>query len=225
MAKDYGTVGAVIVAAGTGTRMEGLDKLFSRVGGQSLLAHAVGAFDGCTDVDRIVVVLSEENLNRGREALVGHGFTKVVGFCTGGARRQDSVYCGLQNLGPVDWVAVHDGGRPLVRPATITRGLEAAQATGAAVPVIPIVDTIKELGGEGTIARTLDRSLLRAVQTPQIFRYDLLMRAHQEVTTDVTDDAAMLEALGVPVATFEGNRRNIKITTPDDLVLAEAWLD
>jgi 2-C-methyl-D-erythritol 4-phosphate cytidylyltransferase len=224
MAKDYGTVGAVIVAAGSGTRMEGLDKLFSRVGGRSLLAHAVGAFEACAQVDRIVVVLSEENLARGREELVGHGFTKVVGFCTGGARRQDSVYCGLQNLGAVDWVAVHDGGRPLVSHPLIVRGLEAAQATGAAVPVVPIVDTIKELGGEGTVARTLDRSRLRAVQTPQVFRYDLLLRAHQDVTDDVTDDAAMLEALGHPVATFEGHRRNIKITTPDDLTMAEAWL-
>ncbi len=225
MSNQYGTVGAIIVAAGSGTRMEGLDKLLALIAGRSLLAHAVAAFEDCADVDKIVVVLSDENLDRGRASLDEHGFTKTGEFCTGGPRRQDSVYCGLQTLGPVDWVAVHDGGRPLVRPGMITRGLEAAQATGAAVPIVPLIDTIKEIDPDGCVVRTLDRSRLWAVQTPQVFRYDLLLRAHQEVTTDVTDDAAMLEQLGLPVATFEGRRHNIKITTPDDLTTAEAYLE
>jgi len=221
---DYGTVGAIIVAAGSGVRMDGADKLFAQVGGRPLLAHAIAAFEECWYVQRIALVLSEANLERGREMLETERFTKVVSACTGGARRQDSVLCGLQALGDCDWVVVHDGGRPLVRPTMIARGLEAAQATGAAIPVLPLSDTVKEVDAEGAVLRTLDRSRLRTVQTPQVFRHDLLMRAHQSVTDDVTDDAAMLEAIGVPVHTYEGRRRNIKITTPDDLLLAEGYL-
>jgi 2-C-methyl-D-erythritol 4-phosphate cytidylyltransferase len=218
------TFGAVIVAAGSGTRMEGLDKLFTQVAGRPLLAHAVAAFERCWSVGRIVVVLSEANLERGREVLREAGFAKVAGVCSGGARRQDSVACGLETLGTVDWVAVHDGGRPLVKPGMINRGLEAAHETGASVPIVPLIDTIKEVGEDGAVIRTLDRSRLWAVQTPQVFRHDLLQRAHREITADVTDDAAMVEMLGVPVKTYEGRRRNIKITTPDDLYMAEAYL-
>lgn len=204
--------------------MEGQDKLFTRVGGRYLLAHAIAAFEDCWDVHRIVLVMSEANLHLGREMVEEEKFAKVAGICSGGERRQDSVLCGLRTLGPVDWVAVHDGGRPLLRPGMIARGLEAARETGASVPVLPIVDTVKELALDGTVARTLDRSRLRVAQTPQVFQYDLLMRAHREVTQEVTDDAAMLEAIGVPVIAYEGRRRNIKITTPDDLWLAESYL-
>src|SRR5207245_2449734 len=218
------TFGAVIVAAGSGTRMEGLDKLFTHVAGRPLLAHTLAAFQDCWSVDRIVVVLSERNLERGREVLGDAGFAKVAGLCSGGPRRQDSVACGLKTLGPVDWVAVHDGGRPLVKPGMINRGLEAAQETGAAVPIVPLVDTVKEVALDGTVVQTLDRWHLRAAQTPQVFRYELLQRAHREIIDDVTDDAAMVEMLGVPVKTYEGRRRNIKITTPDDLYMAEAYL-
>jgi 2-C-methyl-D-erythritol 4-phosphate cytidylyltransferase len=224
LTKEFGIVGAVIVAAGSGTRMEGLDKLFTQVGVRPLLGHAVAAFQDCWSVDRIVLVVSSANLERAQAMVADQRFGKVVGVCTGGARRQDSVMCGLRMLGPVDWVAVHDGGRPLVKPGMIARGLEAARETGAAVPVIALVDTVKEVGDDGLVARTLDRTALRAVQTPQVFRYDLLMRAHSEVAEDVTDDAAMLEKLGVPVKTYEGRRRNIKVTTPDDLWLADAYL-
>ena len=218
------SVGAVIVAAGAGVRMGGADKLFTRIGGRSLLAHAVAAFDECASVDRIVLVASPQNIAEMRAMLTAESFAKVAGVCTGGARRQDSVFCGLKQLGPCDWVAVHDGGRPLLKHALITRGLRAAAETGAAVPVIPLADTVKEIAADGTIVRTLDRESLRGVQTPQVFRYDLLLRAHQQVSEDVTDDAAMLERLGVAVRTFEGDPRNIKITTAQDLLLAEAYL-
>jgi 2-C-methyl-D-erythritol 4-phosphate cytidylyltransferase len=205
--------------------MEGQDKLFTRVGGRPLLAHAVAAFEDCWTIQRIALVMSESNLELGKEMVAVEGFAKVVGVCSGGQRRQDSVRCGLMNLGKVDWVAVHDGGRPLLRPGMIARGLEAARETGASVPVVPVADTVKELDEAGAVIRTLDRSRLRAVQTPQVFRYDLLVRAHSEVTTDSTDDSAMVEALGVKVTTYEGRHRNIKITTPDDLWLAEAYLE
>jgi 2-C-methyl-D-erythritol 4-phosphate cytidylyltransferase len=150
----------------------------------------------------------------------------------GGKRRQDSVRLGLealrpgsgQALGECEYVAVHDGGRPLVSSALIGRGLEAARETGAAVPAVPLADTVKEASADGLVVRTLDRRRLWAAQTPQVFRYDLLMRAHREVMADVTDDAGMLEALGLPVRIFPGDRRNIKVTTAEDLELVRAYL-
>ena len=116
------------------------------------------------------------------------------------------------------------GARPLVTTELIERGLAAARETGAAVPVVPLADTVKLATVDGTVEQTLDRRQLWAAQTPQVFRYDLILRAHDEITADVTDDAAMVEMLGVRVKTYEGRRRNIKITTPDDLHMAEAYL-
>jgi 2-C-methyl-D-erythritol 4-phosphate cytidylyltransferase len=215
---------AVIVAAGAGARMQGRDKLFSVVAGRPLLAHTIAAFEKCQDIDGIALVMSEGHLEDGRRLVEEQGCGKVTAVCTGGMRRQDSVLCGLRSLGPCDWVAVHDGGRPMIRSAMITRAREAARETGAAVPVLPVPSTIKEIDETGAVVRTLDRSHLVAVQTPQVFRYDLLLRAHEEVTEDVTDDAAMVERLGVRVMTFEGWERNIKITIPEDIHLAEFYL-
>ncbi|MEX0682163.1 MAG: 2-C-methyl-D-erythritol 4-phosphate cytidylyltransferase [Dehalococcoidia bacterium] len=217
------TFGAIIVAAGAGRRMQGADKLFSMVAGRPLLAHAVSAFEACWDVSRIALVMSDANIEQGRQLVEFESWTKVVAICTGGARRQDSVHCGLQNIGHCDWVAIHDGGRPLLRPGMVSRGWEAARETGAAIPVLPLVDTVKEVDS-GFVVGTLDRSRYVAVQTPQVFRYGLLLRAHHEITVDVTDDAAMVEMLGVRVKTYDGRARNIKITTPEDLTLAEAYL-
>ncbi len=224
MARPRASLGAIIVAAGSGSRMGGIDKLFTPVAGRPLLAHSVAAFHGCAVVERIVLVLAAGNLGNGRRLLSEQGFDKAI-VCAGGPRRQDSVRLGLEALGGCDYVAVHDGGRPLVTADLIQRGLEAARETGAAVPAVPLVDTVKEAGPDRLVVRTLDRSRLWAVQTPQVFRYDLLLRAHQEVTAAVTDDAAMLEALGIPVVLFEGSRRNIKVTTPEDLDIARAMLD
>ena len=224
MAGDGRSLAAIIVAAGSGERMGATDKLFAPLAGRPLLAHTLAAFQQCPAVDRIVLVMAEANLERGRELAHVHGFDKVVGFCVGGPRRQDSVRLGLEALGPCEWVAVHDGARPLVTPGLILRAFEAARESGAAVPAVPLADTIKEAGPEGFVERTLDRSRLWGAQTPQVFRYELLARAHREVTADVTDDAAMLEALDLPVKLFPGERTNIKVTTPDDLRLAEALL-
>ncbi|TMG08159.1 MAG: 2-C-methyl-D-erythritol 4-phosphate cytidylyltransferase [Chloroflexi bacterium] len=214
--------GAIIVAAGSGTRMAGADKLFTEVAGQPLLAHAIAPFQECASIERIVLVMASLNLKRGRDLVERYGFTKATALVKGGERRQDSVRLGLEALGGCDYVAVHDGARPLVTPELIARGLEAARETGAAAPAIPIADTVKEAGPNGIVLRTLDRSRLWAVQTPQVFRYDLLLRAHREITADVTDDAAMVEALGEPVRLFEGSRANIKVTTVEDLTLIEA---
>lgn len=203
--------------------MGGIDKLFVPLGGKPLLARTIAAFEGAPEITRVVVVCSRENIERVRELVASEGFAKVSGVCIGGARRQDSVRLGLEALGECDYVAVHDGGRPLVGAEIIARGLAAARETGAAIPVVQLVDTVKEIDGGGTVVRTLDRARLRAVQTPQVFRYDLLLRAHREVPDDVTDDSMMVERLGATVRTFEGSRRNVKVTTPEDLALVE-WL-
>lgn len=223
-------VGAIIVAAGSSTRMAGSDKLFAPLNGRPLLAWTLAAFQECSAVNRVVLVLSAANLDRGRRLVQEHGLHKVSSICEGGPRRRNSVRLGLERLGPCDFVAVHDGARPLVTPDLILRGLEAARETGAAAPALPLADTVKEAGPDGLVVRTLDRSRLWAVQTPQVFRHDLLVRAHREVTADpsaalragFTDDAAMLEALGLPVKLFPGDRRNIKVTTREDLRLVEA---
>ncbi len=202
--------------------MAGADKLFTEVAGQPLLAHAIAPFQECASIERIVLVMASLNLKRGRDLVERYGFTKATALVKGGERRQDSVRLGLEALGGCDYVAVHDGARPLVTPELIARGLEAARETGAAAPALPIADTVKEAGPNGIVLRTLDRSRLWAVQTPQVFRYELLLRAHREITADVTDDAAMVEALGEPVRLFEGSRANIKVTTVEDLTLIEA---
>jgi len=237
-------IGAIVAAAGGSARMGGpstlrlrsgqagsgqaLDKLFAHLAGRPLLAHVLGRLQDCRHVDRIVLVISSANLQRGRDLVAEYGIDKVSAVCRGGPRRQDSVRLGLEALEPPgsaagDWVLVHDGARLLVEPV-ISRGLDAAQETGAAVPAIPIADTIKMAGQDGTVDHTVDRSRLWAAQTPQVFRYDLLLRAHREVTADVTDDAAMLEALGLPVKLYPGSPLNIKVTTVEDLRLAEALL-
>ncbi len=216
-------VGAIVVAAGSSTRMGDTDKLFVPMAGRPLLAHVLAPVQECPLIDRIVLVLSSANLQRGRDLVAEHSLDKVSAVCQGGPRRQDSVRLGLEALGPCDWVLVHDGARLLVEPA-ISEGLAAARETGAAVPAVPVADTVKMAGPDGTIASTVDRSRLWAAQTPQVFRYDLLLRAHREVTADVTDDAAMLEALGLPVKLYPGSALNIKVTRPEDLRLAEALL-
>lgn len=217
-------MGAVIAAAGQSTRAGGIDKLFAPIGigGRPLLAHTLAAFEGCDRVQRVALVVSAANLERARDLVSEYGFAKVA-VCAGGARRQDSVRLGLETLGDCEWVAVHDGARPLVTGELIERGLAAAAETGAALAALPVADTVKESDGS-TVVRTLDRGRLWLAQTPQVFRRDLLARAHREVTADVTDDAAMVEALGVTVRIFPGSPYNIKVTTAEDLRLAQALL-
>src|SRR5437870_2120366 len=158
-------LGAIIVAAGSGTRMGGIDKLFTEVAGRPLLAYAIAPFQRSALVDRIVLVLAGDNLEHGRSLVAEQRFEKVASVCAGGPRRQDSGRPGLEALGECDYVAVHDGGRPLVAETLIERGLRAAREKGAAAPAIPIADTVKEAGGDGVVLRTLDRSRLWAVQT------------------------------------------------------------
>ncbi|HJX12601.1 MAG TPA: 2-C-methyl-D-erythritol 4-phosphate cytidylyltransferase, partial [Dehalococcoidales bacterium] len=157
--------------------------------------------------------------------LMGQGeFSKVTEVCLGGKRRQDSVAAGLKRLKKCDWVIIHDGARPLVTVDLIERGLEAARETGAAVAAVPVTDTIKVVDSNETVYQTPLRHFLRAVQTPQIFRHDIIARAYARPDIDVTDDATLVERAGYEVRLYPGSADNIKITTRDDLARAELLL-
>jgi 2-C-methyl-D-erythritol 4-phosphate cytidylyltransferase len=204
----------VLVAAGASTRM-GFPKLWVDVCGQPLLAHAITAARA-TNPSELIVVVSEDRLTH---AVALAPDARVV---PGGTRRRDSVAAGLA-ASQAQWLAIHDAARALVPPELFQRGLEAAQATGAAVPGLPLKDTIKRVT-DSLVVDTPARAEHVAVQTPQIFRRDLLQRALALTDEDVTDEAALVEQLGVRVAVFAGDERAFKVTTPLDLALARTLL-
>jgi len=214
--------GAVIAAAGKSQRMGGVDKMLALLGEKPVLARVIDAFQRCNSIDQIVVVVSQENLEPGQQLVAEQGWSKVRYVCPGGERRQDSVVAGLSRLSQCDWVAIHDGARPLVTVDLIENGLEAAQETGAAVAAVPVTDTIKVAGEDLIVQGTPPRQNLWAVQTPQVFRFDIIAEAYRQTKYEVTDDARLVEQLGHQVKLYMGSYDNIKVTTPNDLVLAEA---
>ena len=221
---DPSRVGAIIASAGASLRMGGVDKTLAPLGGEPLIARTVEAFERSPHVGTLVLMVAARNVEAVRKLANERGWTKVAGVFAGGERRQDTVRLGLAALGPCDWVVVHDGARPLVGGALIADGLAAAAPTGASVAALPAAETIKRVDADGRVLETLERGALVIAQTPQVFRRDLLERAHREVTGEVTDDAAMVERLGVEVRIFAGDPANLKVTTPSDLAVAEALL-
>jgi 2-C-methyl-D-erythritol 4-phosphate cytidylyltransferase len=219
---DKGSVGIVVVAAGQGQRMEGRDKIFSDLGGLPLVLHCLRVFTSQSYVTRVVLVLPGHRLEDGQTVLQNLRRPQIVALCQGGPLRQDSVRLGLEALPPCDWVVVHDGARPLIDGQLLDRGLEAARETGAAIAAVPANDTIKVVSEQGLVRHTPQRDGLWTVQTPQVFRYHLLKEAHETCQGTFTDDAAMAESLGHPVKVFMGSYRNIKVTTPEDLLMAQA---
>jgi 2-C-methyl-D-erythritol 4-phosphate cytidylyltransferase len=218
-------VGAVIVAAGRSARMGGIDKTFAPLLGKPLLLHTLSHFQHFLPIAEIVLVLAPQSLELGKELVAAHQVSKVSRVCAGGETRQDSVRRGLEALDICQWVMVHDGARPCLDGPLLERGLAAARQTGAAVAGVPVKDTIKVVTPQGLVADTPTRESLWAAQTPQVFRYDLLLEAHQRGSAQAaTDDAALVEALGHPVHLFPGSYRNIKVTTPEDLALVEVFL-
>ena len=216
-------VGAVIVAAGESRRMGGIDKVLAPLAGKPALVRVLDAFNGCDKINQIVVVVSENNLERCRQLIAEKNWSKPIEVCAGGSRRQDSVAAGLKKL-DCQWVVIHDGARPLVTKELIEGGLEAAQETGAAVAAVPVTDTIKTGGDDMFVHQTPPRQNLWAVQTPQVFRLDIIARAYEQTNDDVTDDASLVEGLGQKVKLYMGSYDNIKITNPNDLALAEVLL-
>lgn len=221
-------LGVVIVSGGISSRFGPADKQTAELRGLPVFAHSLSVFHDSPLVDSIVVVFSPGNIEQGRAFIDNREFPKVVAVVEGGDRRQDSVRNGLETLleaGGFDYVAVHDGARPFVSESILERGLAAARESDAAVAAVPSKDTIKLVDDDRRVIDTPKRDGLWSVQTPQLFRADLLKRAHQEITEDVTDDASMVERLGEIVTVFEGDYANIKITTPEDLRVAEALYD
>jgi len=214
-------VGAVIVAAGESQRMGGVDKVSALLGGKPVLARTIDAFQSCSSIDQIVIVLSEPNLEPGKKLIAEQGWSKVTDVCLGGRRRQDSVAAGLSRLSHCHWIVIHDGARPLLTVDLIEQGLAEAKETGAAVAAVPVTDTIKVVGGDRIVHQTPPRQNLWAIQTPQVFRYPIIAEAYRKAKGEVTDDASLVEQLGYRVKLYMGSYDNIKITTPDDLVLAE----
>ncbi len=211
-------LGLIVVAAGQSARF-GRDKLWAPLGGQPVLAHPLTAL-GAPPVERLALVVAPARLHDAHALVAALPIPAVV--VPGGPRRQDSVRNGLEALGPCEWIAVHDAARPFATRDLLLRTWAVAQAVGAAVPAVPVNDTIKRVR-EGLVVETLPRAELWAVQTPQVFRGALLWEAHRAVGEDVTDDAALVERCGARVGVAQGAYDNIKITTPDDLELA-GWL-
>jgi len=214
-------VGAIIAAAGESRRMGGIDKVFALLAGKPVLAWVIDTFHRCDAVDQIVVVVNEISLEQCRKLVAGESWPKVTDICAGGRRRQDSVLAGLNKLSRCDWVIVHDGARPLVTEDLIHRGLAEARGTGAAVAAVPVTDTIKLAEDDRLVRQTLPRQNLWAVQTPQVFRFDIIDEAYRRVAGEATDDASLVEQLGHQVRLYPGSYDNIKVTTPGDLALAE----
>ncbi|MDD4875841.1 MAG: 2-C-methyl-D-erythritol 4-phosphate cytidylyltransferase [Dehalococcoidales bacterium] len=214
-------IGAVITAAGNSQRMNGIDKIFTPLAGKPVLFRVIDTFQRCNDINQIVVVISEQNLVRGQYLIAQQGWSKVTDVCAGGSQRQDSVLAGLKLLKECDWVVIHDGARPLVTVDLIKHGIEAVRETGAAAAAIPVTDTIKLVGNDKIVYQTPLRQNLWAVQTPQVFDIQLITEAYSQVKSKVTDDASLVEQLGHKVKLYMGSQNNIKITNPDDLILAE----
>jgi 2-C-methyl-D-erythritol 4-phosphate cytidylyltransferase len=227
MSSERERVAAVIVAAGSSQRMQGINKTWATLGEMPLLAHSICVFEESGLIDDLVVVLAKDAVSDGKLLHERHGWRTICAMPPGGARRRDSVLIGLEALSPApDYVLIHDGARPFVTSALIERGLAAARQHGAATAAVPVKDTIKRAGPDGLVLETLDRSALWSIQTPQVFAFDLILSAHHNIdpTWDATDDAALVERAGHPVALFMGAYDNLKITTPDDLLIAEVLL-
>ena len=228
LSKEYGkdlTVGVVVVAAGNSQRMvvnvteHPVDKIFVDLLGRPVISYSLDVFQNYQDVGEIVLVLSEENIEKGELLVAGHGWGKVTSICQGGATRQDSVMAGINQLSWCDFVIIHDGARPCVSQDIIKDGLDAVVETGAAIPVIEVKDTVKQVI-HGIVHGTIPRDSVKLAQTPQIFRYELLKNAMRDNSSFVTDESSVLETLGHNVLEFPGSEENIKITTPIDLKLA-----
>jgi len=196
-----------------------MNKLFAPLRGKPLLAWSVDTCQRHNLVQQIVLVLNERDFARGQKLKEQRGWCKVT-LCRGGLRRQDSVKEGLKQIKACDLVVIHDGARPFLTPDLIEDGLKAARRTGAALAAVPVKDTIKLADSRKLVKQTLSREELWAVQTPQIFSFDMIIRAYENLTTEVTDDAAAVERLGYRVQLYMGDYRNIKVTTPEDLALA-----
>ena len=218
----------VVVAAGNARRMGGVHKILQPLDGVPVLVRTLTSFQLAEQVDEIIIAVREEDLVEVSQLCRTYGISKCSKVVRGGESRVHSALMAALEASPdTALLGVHDGARPLVTPETIVRVVAAAAKCGAAAPAVPLSDTVKLFREDGAVVKTLDRERLRAIQTPQVFEASLLKAALQsalENNTPVTDDASAVEALGKTVYLVDGEAENLKITTPLDLVLAEAIL-
>ena len=219
---------ALVAAAGSSSRMGGINKLLEPLDGIPVLVRTLTALERAQRVDSIVIATREEDLITVSQLCKTYGITKCKKVIRGGEDREHSVLLAALEADPdTELLAVQDGARPLVSPDLIDRVIEAAQRCGAAAPAVPVKDTVKSVREDGAVEETLERSRLRAVQTPQVFEASLLKAALQAALEEgaaLTDDCSAVERLGKVVYLIEGEETNLKITTPTDLILAEALL-
>ena len=218
---------ALVAAAGSASRMGGVDKQLTELDGVPVLVRTLLALENARRVDTIVVAAREDQLVEISRLCREYGITKCAKVVRGGENRVHSVLLAALEAGDAELLAVQDGARPLTTPQLIDEVIALAERCGAAAPAVPVKDTVKQVRSDGAVERTLDRSALRAVQTPQVFQADLLKAALQsalESGAAVTDDCGAVERLGKTVYLTEGDETNLKITTPADLILAEVLL-
>lgn len=217
-------VAAVVAAGGSSSRM-GCDKLLAELDGQPVLVHTLFALEECPAVDEMILVAREERIPELLALARDCGLTKLRTIVKGGETRQQSVYNGVCAASPeAEFLCVHDAARPLVTRAVIERAIAAAVRYGAATAAIPLKDTVKLASPSGMVTSTPPREAMMAVQTPQAFSRALYLRAYLAADREYSDDCQLIEALGEPVALSEGDRCNLKLTTPEDLIVAEALL-
>ena len=224
-------VNAIIVAAGEGKRMGGpISKTFLPIAGRPLVLRTLDRFFSTRSVEKVVVVVAEKDIRRGQELIQSDPNLRHRPWLlqAGGASRQESVRHGLEKLGlDCEIVAIHDGARPFISAALIDRCVDEASRHGAAVIGVPVRDTIKVVSADHWVKATPARDTLWEIQTPQAFRKELIVEAHnwgRRQAIEATDDAMLVELMGQPVFLLEGERTNIKITIPEDVLLAEALL-
>tara|TARA_B100000700_G_scaffold330891_2_gene459813 strand:+ start:2037 stop:2741 length:705 start_codon:yes stop_codon:yes gene_type:complete len=218
----HSKVAGILLAAGSSLRMGNEDKLLLELKGKPVIEYSLDVLTGLDMVDVLVIVSPKERQSQIKKLLIN---TKETIFVEGGERRQDSVAAGLAAVPDAGWYIIHDGARPFISVENILRVMEVAKLHGAAVPGLQLNDTIKKIDDTGKVIETLDRSMLRMIQTPQIFKGDLIRSAHNEIGSDVTDDAMMVELIGGNVKVVKGDAKNIKLTTPIDFRIAVNLLD
>ena len=225
MCREYSKdskIAGILLAAGSSSRMGSKDKLWLELNNKPVIEYSLEVLLNLDIVDVLVVVSPKERQLQIKKLLANQ---KETIFVEGGERRQDSVAAGLTAVPDADWYIIHDGARPFISDEIILRVFEAAKLSGAAVPGLRLNETVKKADGAGRVIETLDRSILRTIQTPQIFRGELIRNAHNDIDEDVTDDAMMIELLGGIVEIVEGDAKNIKLTNPIDFQIAINLLD
>ena len=228
---EQGRCTAIVLAAGQGKRMHSkIQKQFLEIGGKPILYYSMECFQKSPLIQDIILVTGEDMISYCQSEIVEkYGFTKVCKVTAGGKERYDSVYAGLLCCQDTDYVYIHDGARPFVTEEMIQRGYEAVKRTNACVMGMPSKDTVKLADPSGYIKETPDRKIVWNIQTPQIFSYDLIRGAYESIRkkdmSNVTDDAMVVEQeTGTKILLVEGSYQNIKITTPEDMAVAEAFL-